>query len=42
MEDVREHEAASCIRAYHIHRDIWTATIGEELDCVRNQEIDML
>ena len=35
MEDVREYEAASCIRGYHIYRDIWTAAIGEELDCVR-------
>ena len=35
MEDVREHEAASCICGYHIYRDIWTAAIGEELDCVR-------
>ena len=30
-----EHEAASCIRGYHIYRDIWTVAIGEELDCVR-------
>ena len=30
-----EHKAASCIRGYHIYRDIWTAAIGEELDCVR-------
>ena len=28
MEDVREHEAASCIRGYHIYRDIWTAAVG--------------
>ena len=35
MEDVHEYEAASCIRGYHIYRDIWTAAIGEELDCVR-------
>ena len=35
MEDVSKHEAASSIRGYHIYRDIWTAAIGEELDCVR-------
>ena len=28
MEDVREHEAASCVRGYHIYRDIWKAAIG--------------
>ena len=27
MEDVREHEAASCVRGYHIYRDIWKAAI---------------
>ena len=35
MEEVREHEAASCVPGYHIYHDIWTAAIGEELDCVR-------
>ena len=34
VEDVREHEAASGNRRYHIYHDIWTAAIGEELDCV--------
>ena len=28
MEDVREQEAASYIRGYHIYCDIWTAAIG--------------
>ena len=28
----------SCIRGYHIYKDIWTSTVGEHLDCIR--EID--
>ena len=23
----------SCIRGYHIHKDAWTSSIGETLDC---------
>ena len=25
----------SCVRGYHIYKEIWTATIGEELVCQR-------
>ena len=29
------YEVESCIRGYHIYKDIWTSTVGEHLDCVR-------
>ena len=25
----------SCIRGYHIYKDAWTSSIGETLDCER-------
>ena len=25
----------SCVRSYHMYKDIWDATVGEELDCAR-------
>ena len=28
----------SCIRGYHVYKDIWNATIGEELECVRESD----
>ena len=29
----------SCIRGYHIYKDIWDATIGEELQCARKSDV---
>ena len=29
----------SCIRGYHMYKDIWNAMIGEELECARESEI---
>ena len=28
----------SCVRGYHIYKDIWDATIGEELQCARESD----
>ena len=28
----------NCIRGYHIYKDIWDATIGEELQCARESD----
>ena len=28
----------SCVRGYHVYKDIWDATIGEELECARESE----
>ena len=25
----------SCVRGYHVYKDIWTASVGEELSCLR-------
>ena len=32
---VHEFECESCIRGYHIYKDIWNSTIGEHLICER-------
>ena len=29
-----EKEMASCVRGYHIYKDIWAAAIGEVLVCL--------
>ena len=29
------HEMESCIRGYHIYKDVWVAVIGEDLSCER-------
>ena len=44
MENVREHEAASCFRGYHIYRDFWTAVIGATFlhsTELRNEEVKL-
>ena len=28
----------SCVRGYHIYKDIWDATTGEELQCTRKSD----
>ena len=28
----------SCVRGYHIYKDIWDATFGEELQCTRESD----
>ena len=28
-------ESSSCVRGYHIYKDIWDVVIGEELQCER-------
>ena len=32
MEEI---EVLSCIRGYHVHKDVWTAAVGETLVCQR-------
>ena len=32
---VSEFEYESCIRGYHIYKDIWSSTVGEHLICER-------
>ena len=32
---VSEFEYKSCIRDYHIYKDIWSSTVGEHLICER-------
>ena len=27
----------SCVRGYHVYKDIWGAAVGEELDCTRER-----
>ena len=35
MADEHEESKPSCIRGYHIYKDIWIPVIGEELKCIR-------
>ncbi len=28
----------SCVRGYHMYKDIWDATVGEELECARESD----
>ena len=28
----------SCVRGYHVYKDIWDATVGEELECARESD----
>ncbi len=28
----------SCVRGYHIYKDIWDAEVGEELQCARESD----
>ena len=28
----------NCVRTYHLYKDIWDATVGEELECVRESD----
>ena len=35
MVSTEEIEIASCVRSYHVYRHIWTAAVGEGLDCVK-------
>ena len=30
--------AENCVRSYHLYKDIWDATVGEELECVRESD----
>ena len=30
------YERSCCVRGYHVYRIIWEATVGEELECVRD------
>ena len=32
-----EYQKASCVRGYHVYRDIWEAVIGEVLQCERER-----
>ena len=32
---VSEFEYESCIRGYHIYKDMWSSTVGEHLMCER-------
>ena len=32
---MEEAEFPCCVRGYHVYMSIWAATVGEELDCVR-------
>ncbi len=36
----KEYGRDSCIRGYHIFKDIWAAAIGEVLECVREPSND--
>ena len=27
----------SCVRGYHVHKDLWNATPGETLTCIRER-----
>ena len=35
MAVTRALEIESCVRGYHVYQSVWTPTIGEELQCVR-------
>ena len=35
MDTKGEAFLSSCICGYHVYNDIWTATVGEELECAR-------
>ena len=35
MEEI---EVLSCIRGYHVYKDVWTAAVGETLVCQREPE----
>ena len=35
-------EKNSCVRGYHIYKDIWDAVIGEELQCERSPIIEAI
>ena len=32
---MEEFERDSCIRGYHVYKEIWQAAVGEELECDR-------
>ena len=32
---MEELETPSSVRGYHIYKDTWEATVGEELECIR-------
>ena len=34
---MEEYEIESCVRGYHVYKDVWTADIGELLVCERDQ-----
>ena len=34
MEEFRKE---SCVRGYHVYKDIWNAALGEELQCQRER-----
>ena len=35
MEEIK---VLSCIRGYHVNKDVWTAAVGETLVCEREPE----
>ena len=32
----------SCVRGYHVYKDLWNATPGETLTCIREQETETM
>ena len=32
---MEEFERVCCIHGYHVHKEAWEATVGEEMDCER-------
>ena len=35
MDASKEANLSSCIRGYHVYDAMWSATVGEELQCIR-------
>ena len=35
-----EYEIPSCIRGYHIYKNVWVSVVGEVLECERQQQND--
>ena len=40
MEDFGGFSRLSCIRGYHIYKDVWEAAVGEVLACLREPDND--
>ena len=39
MDADEEAHLSSCVHGYHIYNVIWSATVGEELQCVKKLEM---